>query len=58
MKYNNLQEKLQDFIDQAQAAREAVWAGLSLDADHALDQLILDITNYKANLILEESKEP
>lgn len=55
---DNLQEKLQDFIDQAQAAREAVWAGLSLDADHALDQLILDLTNYKVGLILEESKEP
>lgn len=57
MKNDNLLDKLQDFVDQAQAAREAVWAGLSLDADHALDQLMLDITNYKADLISEESKE-
>ena len=57
MKNDNLLDKLQEFIDQAQAAREAVWAGMSLDADYALDQLILDITNYKAKIILEESKE-
>ena len=57
MKNDNLLDKLQEFINQAQTARESVWANLSLDADHALDQLILDITNYKAKLILEESKE-
>lgn len=57
MKNDNLLDKLQEFIDQAQAAREAVWSDLLLDADHALDQLILDITNYKAKLILEESQE-
>lgn len=57
MKNDNLLDKLQEFIDKAQIAREAVWSDLSLDADHALDQLIRDITNYKAKLISEESKE-
>ena len=56
MKNQTTYDKLQQFIDQAQKAREAVWAGLSLDADYALDQLILDMTNYKVKLWEEEAK--
>lgn len=57
MKNDDLLDKLQEFIDQVQIVREDVWSDLSLEADHALVQLIRDITNYKAKLILEKSKE-
>ena len=56
MSDDKLYEKLKEFIAQAQHARGCVWAGQMLDADQELDQLILNITNFTAERMAEESK--
>jgi len=56
MQDDKLHEKLKEFAEQAQHARERVWAGQMLDADQELDQLILNITNFSADRVAEESQ--
>jgi len=57
MQDDKLYEQLDAFIKQAQKARECLWEDHKLEADLILDKLILAITNYKTDRILEESEE-
>lgn len=56
MKDDKLYEKLKEFADKAQQAREKIWNSDLFGADHDLDQLILDITNFTADRMAEESQ--
>lgn len=55
MEDDKLYEKLEEFAAQAQNAREYVLAGQPMICIQQLDQLILNITNFSAGRMVEES---
>ena len=54
MQDDKLFQKLDDFKQRAQVARQYVWAELLMDADHMLDRLIQDIDSFKSEREREE----